>query len=983
VDWEREAAAQPSLRPQLEKLRALEGIAALNPEAAPDTLIGKTLSRYRIRERIGAGGMGVVYRAEDRSLRRPVALKVLPPDLVASEERRRRLLREARTEAAVVHPSIAAVHEVGEAEGNIFIAMEWVEGETLRERIGDRPMPIREVLRIAAEMAEGLAHAHQAHVIHRDFKPANVVVRPDGHVKILDFGLAKLTEEEIDAKSSELSQSDISSAEATGAGKVMGTPAYMSPEQVRGEPLDARSDLFAFGSTLYEMATGSMPFRGETSADTLASILRSEPASPRQLNPQVPPGLEEIIGKCLEKDPQDRYPSADGIAAELRALALDLDERGGLAASPATAKRRWSLWYRAAGAGALIVLLGAAVAIWRHVEPAPGKPSETPSIAVLRFDNLGRDPANAVFADGIHHDILTQLSKIRALKVIARTSIEQLDPNLSVSEIGDRLRVTTVLEGAVQRAKDRVRINVQLIDCKTQTHLWAETYDRKLTAANIFGIQTEIATSVASALRATLSAEEEQRIATMPTENLAAYQAYLLGKQSLAKFSSDSLAEAGDHFRRAIALDPSFALAHVGLATFYLSQIYMTGLPPDELLAKAQAATDKALELDDRLGEAYVSLAEIREHRVDPEGAEAAFKRALELNPNNTTAYSGYGYLLRHILGRPEEALAVHRKAIELDPLSAEIIGLLGSDLSALGRSDEALAWWNEALELDPSLPIHAVVGDHYWMALGQLDQAVSWYAKAIELDPGDPNLPAYLGWLFLDLGAPDEAERWFERTIALGAESLMVSFCSAMLPLYRDQYDEAVLDAARKSLAQFPPNQTPRWLVRNHALRAGRYSEARALYENFLPELLEDDEPRIASFWRYTAAIDLALVLYKTGEQERADLLLERALQHIQTVPRLSFSGHWVADVQIYALQGKKKKALAALRQAIDQGWRTNWWYYLQRDPNLESLHGEPEFQAMVKEIKADMSAQLAHVREMERAGELAAISRGRADLQ
>jgi tetratricopeptide (TPR) repeat protein len=534
--------------------------------------------------------------------------------------------------------------------------------------------------------------------------------------------------------------------------------------------------------------------------------------------------------------------------------------------------------------------------------------------------------------------------------------------------------VATVLEGGIQRAGDRVRINVQLIDCRTQAHLWAETYDRELTAANIFGIQTEIATSVASALRTTLSAEEERKIATMPTENLAAYQAYLLGKQSLAKFTSESLAEAGDHFQRAIALDPSFALAHVGLATFYLEQVYVSGLLPDELLAKAQAATDRALELDDQSGEAYASLAALRIESFDFEGAETAFQRALELNPNHATAYSWYGYLLRHHFGRPEEALALHGRAIELDPLSAEIINDIGLDLSALGRSEEALAWWNEALEADPSLPLYDTIGDHYWMALGQLDQAVSWYAKAIDLDPGNPIYPAMLGWLFLDLGAPDEGKSWIERSIALGPESPWVSGGLALLHLYRDRDDEAVLDVARKSLAHSPRNQPVRWLLRNHALRASRYSEARALYENFLPELLGEDEPKIDSDWRYVSAIELALVLSNTGEQERADLLLERSLQHVRTIPRLSagFVGHWIADVQIYALQGKKQKALAALRQAIDEGWRVQWWYFLQREPNLESLHDEPEFQAMVAEIEADMAAQLARVGEMERRGEL-----------
>jgi serine/threonine-protein kinase len=982
VDWEREAAARPELRPQLEKLRALEGIAALNAEAASDPLIGQTLSHYRIRERIGAGGMGVIYRAEDQSLRRPVALKVLPPDLVASDERRRRLLREARTGAAVVHPNIAAVHEVGEAEGNIFIAMELVEGETLRERIGGRPMPLRETLQIAIELAEGLAHAHRAHVIHRDLKPANVVVRPDGHVKILDFGLAKLTEEESDSQSSELSLSDTSSADVTGAGKVMGTPAYMSPEQVRGEPLDARSDIFSFGSTLYEMATGRAPFRGASSADTLASILRGEPTSPRHLNPEVPRRLEAVIGKCLEKDLQDRYPSADEIAVELRALALSLEDRGRREvksiAESATAKRRSIVSAWAVGAGALILLLGVAVAIWLHLEPVPGDSPETPSVAVLLFDNLGRDPANQAFTDGIQHDILTQISKIGALKVIGRASMERLDPGLSIPEIGSTLGVATVLVGGVQRAGDRVRVNVQLVDCKTEAHLWAETYDRELTAANIFSIQTEIAASAARALRATLSAEEKRRIATIPTKNLTAYQAYLLGRQRVAKWDTAALAESVGYFQQAIDLDRSFALAYVGLADAYLWQGIVSSLPRDEMLAKSRAAAERAIELDDRLGQAHWVLGGLHHQDGDFERAEKAFQRALELTPNHAGTYTDYGFLLRD-WGRPQEALTLHQTAVQLDPLSAIAIVNVGEDLNALGRSEEALAQFKRAAEIDPDYAGLYVIADHYWFVEGQLDEAVVWYAKSISLDPHSPIFTASLGLLFLDLGDPDRAEHWIERSLELGPEHYWPNQAMQLMGVYQGE-DDTAWDYGRKAVELWWTDGKYDWpqltLVRDHELRAGRYPEARALYESIHPELLNSEAPEVRK-WNYQTAIDLALVLSKTGERESADLLLDLALQQVQALTRLGEGGYGIADVQIHALRGEKQRALSALREAIDEGWRMTWWYYLQRDPNLESLHDEPKYQAMVEEIRADMAAQLEHLREMQRAGELAPIPR------
>jgi len=396
----------------------------------------------------------------------------------------------------------------------------------------------------------------------------------------------------------------------------------------------------------------------------------------------------------------------------------------------------------------------------------------------------------------------------------------------------------------------------------------------------------------------------------------------------------------------------------------------MSGLPFEELIEKAQPAAAKALELDDRLGEAYASLGQIRQAREDIEGAEAAYRRALELSPNYATAYSGYGDLLRNTMGRPEEALALHRKAIELDPLSADIIANVGRDLSILGRSDEALAWYKRAIKLDPALGIYDAIADHYWHVTGQLDEAVAWIAKAIALDPGDPAHLAMLSWLFLELGSPAEAERWIERSLALGPESLWPNEVLGLLHLYRD--DEAAFDFARTSLAELLGNTTPRLILRNRALGAGRYSDARALYEEFVPELLNEDSPQINNARGQWGAIELALILSGSGEQERADLLLERCLQYVRTMPRLGWGGYWVADVQIYAMQGKKQKALATLRQAVDEGWRTLWWYYLQREPNLESLHGEPEYQAMIAEIEADMAAQLERVREMQRTGEL-----------
>jgi tetratricopeptide (TPR) repeat protein len=470
-----------------------------------------------------------------------------------------------------------------------------------------------------------------------------------------------------------------------------------------------------------------------------------------------------------------------------------------------------------------------------------------------------------------------------------------------------------------------------------------------------------------------VSAEEQDRLATVPTENLAAYEAYILGKQRMAKLTSAALAEAVDYFQQAIELDPNFALAYVGLADGYVWQSIYGGLAPEEVLEKAQAAADKALELDNQMGEAYASIGSIKQERADFEGAEAAYRRALQLSPNYVSALDWLGQLLIGS-GQPDEALKLHRRAAELDPLSATNLENIGVDLSHLGRSDEALVWLKKAIEIDPGYAAGCgSIASHYHFVSGKLDEALVWAAKGVSLDRGDPVNPALLGWLFLDLGDPDKAESWINRSIELGPESFSPNVAVGLLHLYRN--DDAALDHGRKVLkkSRSTPIRAALLLLRDHELRAGRYAEARALYEKSFPELLTDGPE--ADVIDYFNAINLALVLSKTGEQEQADLLLDRSFQQIQTISRLGLGGYWIADVKIHALKGDKRKALSALRRAIDEGWRSVWWYLLKRDPTLESLHDEPEYQAMVAEIEADMAAQLARVRELERGGEFEPI--------
>jgi len=599
--------------------------------------------------------------------------------------------------------------------------------------------------------------------------------------------------------------------------------------------------------------------------------------------------------------------------------------------------------------------------------------TDNKSIAVLPFANRSDEKKDTFFVDGIHDDILTQLSKITSLHVISRTSMMGYrDTQKKMKTIGEELGVATLLEGSVQRAENQVRINVQLIDADTDKHLWAEVYDRELTAANIFAIQSEIATAIASALQATLSPEEQERIAAVPTENLAAYEAYMLGKQRMATRTSEALAEAVKYFEQAVALDREFALAYVGLSDSYLLQIDYSGLPPDEMLAKAETTINRALALDDKSGEAYASLGLLKLFRDDDSGAEVAFKKSLALNPNYATAYHWYSSLLDE-LGKVKEASAQIQKALSLDPLSIIINSNVAGYHAQFGRFEEAMAIFDKMIEIDPTAN-HGYWGkaNLYWSVYGRLDEVALWYRKAMSLDPNNPMTNAFLGGLYLILGDDKRAECWLNQAIELGPEGVFPNYHMSYLHAYRNEDDQA-LPYARQVLKSFPTHRDALVLLRDHDLRMGNVVKARSHYEKAHPELLTEEE-QVINNANYLAAIDLAYILQLTGEQERANLLLDRSLAFIHSsgIHRLSFGGYWIADVLIYALKGESQRALTTLRQAIDAGWRFLWWYYLEHDPNLESIRNEPEFKAMVAEIKIDMAEQLARVKATQKEGDI-----------
>lgn len=597
------------------------------------------------------------------------------------------------------------------------------------------------------------------------------------------------------------------------------------------------------------------------------------------------------------------------------------------------------------------------------------------SIAILPFENPGHDPDNAIFGFGLRVDLHTQLQTVRDLKIVARESSDRIDIEMTLREIGMKLGAAYLMKGSVERVLDRVRVNVVLINADNEEQTWAGSYDRKLTTADWFDIRNEISGVVTDRLRARLSPKQRQRLDALPTEDMAALQAYFRGKQRMAKRTTEALSEAIQHFQQAVELDPEFALAYVGLADSTYLNILYGGLPEEEELPKMEEAVSAALALNDELGEAHTTLAVLNRMRGRNADAVEAFKRAIELNPNYATARQWYGSTLVS-LGRAEEGLAQKRKAQELDPLSAVVNLSVGMTLANLGRFEEALAQYEVVIEIDPAMPgPYERIADLHQTAFGQLDDAVVWQSKGVALDPTEPMGLVFLGFLYLDLGDPVRAKRWFERSAALAPPGF--PFAVAVLePLYMFTGDEAkALDAARVSLEVFGSEAVQTLAhLRNHDLKKGRYLEARARYEQSHPELLGDDPTKVTED-NFQAAIDLALVLIKTGEQDRADLLLERSLVVVRSMDRLGPSGYGISDVLILALQGDTDAALTALRKAIDERWRSGWWFHLEHDPNLDSIRSDPRFQAMLAEIEADMANQLARVRAMEAEGRLAPI--------
>jgi eukaryotic-like serine/threonine-protein kinase len=692
-----------------------------------DLAVGINLGHYRIAEKIGAGGMGEVYRAHDEHLSRDVAIKVLPSGTLSDASARKNFRNEALALSRLNHPGIATIYDFDTQDGVDFLVMEYIPGIMLSEKLAGRPLAEKEIIALGTQLAEALAAAHAEGVVHRDLKPGNLRVTGEGRLKILDFGLAKL---HLPVKPSAATET----VDHTLA--MSGTLPYMAPEQLLGEDADARTDIHAAGAVLYEMATGQRPFGRLEGAQLITAILQQAPVPPGQLNPRVPAELERLIGKCLEKERENRYQSAKELAVDLRRLSAPTSVTASWRVVERPRSRRWRKIVLGLAAVLVVaaVLLGLyAVSGWRERLLGKGTGTGIHSLAVLPLVNLSGDPEQEYFADGMTEELITDLSKIGSLKVISRTSVMQYkNARKPLSQIGRELGVEGVIEGSVQRVGDRVRISAQLIYAPGDTHLWAESYDRDL--HDVLKLQGEVAQVIATEVNARVTPKEQARLADKRPIDPEAYQAYLQGRYYWNKRTEEDIRKAIGYFQQAINKEPNYALAYAGLADSYLILSIYSSAPWQETYQQAKAAATKALEIDDSLAEAHATLAATRAGEYwDLNGALTELARAIQLNPNYATGHQWYAeYLI--CSGDADKAIAEMRRAQELDPLSLVINSTYGRILFQARRYDGALAQARKTLEMDANFyPGHQLLAEVYEQR-GMFEEAITEGQRAATL---------------------------------------------------------------------------------------------------------------------------------------------------------------------------------------------------------------------------------------------------------